>query len=190
MSLPAGGPGPVRRHAQAGRRARRWSPATSSSSAAVRAASTTSASTSASWAARTSWSTRPTPGPTCGPRPFPATAGRVLRRPALRRARRGRRLELPFALEVAAAWRLPALRWQARRDQMRAGVLVGLTIQYLPGRGGHSPADGLQTGGAPSAIQLPGIVLAGLASVAFGAVAGPEAPLLALGSGLGAPPSQ
>ena len=65
-----------------------------------------------------------------------------------------------------------------------AGVLVGLTIQYLPGRGGHSPADGLQTGGAPSAIQLPGIALAGLASLALGAVVGPEAPLLALGSGL------
>lgn len=31
-----------------------------------------------------------------------------------------------------------------------AGFLVGLTIQYLPGRGGHSPADGLQTAGAPS----------------------------------------
>ena len=30
-----------------------------------------------------------------------------------------------------------------------AGGLAGLAIQYLPGRGGHSPADGLQVGGGP-----------------------------------------
>ena len=28
-----------------------------------------------------------------------------------------------------------------------AGVLVGLTIRYLPGKGGHSPADGSTPGG-------------------------------------------
>src|SRR5271169_3364515 len=30
-----------------------------------------------------------------------------------------------------------------------AGVLVGLTIKYLPGTGGHSPADGFKAGGGP-----------------------------------------
>ena len=66
------------------------------------------------------------------------------------------------------------------------GLLVGLAIQYLPGRGGHSPADGFQVAGAPSPIQLPGVALAALAGLAFGAVIGPEAPLIALGGGLAA----
>jgi H+/Cl- antiporter ClcA len=39
-----------------------------------------------------------------------------------------------------------------------SGVLVGLTIKYLPGRGGHSPADGFQVHGPPSRIELPGVV--------------------------------
>jgi H+/Cl- antiporter ClcA len=68
-----------------------------------------------------------------------------------------------------------------------AGVLVGLTLRYLPGTGGHSPADGFKAGGAPpSAIELPGIVLAALATLSLGVVLGPEGPLVALGAGLGA----
>jgi H+/Cl- antiporter ClcA len=67
-----------------------------------------------------------------------------------------------------------------------AGVLVALTIQYLPGRGGHSPADGFKAGeGAPSPAELPGVVLAALATLSLGVVLGPEAPLIALGGGLG-----
>jgi H+/Cl- antiporter ClcA len=65
-----------------------------------------------------------------------------------------------------------------------AGVLVGLTIRYLPGRGGHSPADGFKAGGVPSPIELPGIAIAALATLSLGAVLGPEAPLIALGAGL------
>jgi H+/Cl- antiporter ClcA len=68
-----------------------------------------------------------------------------------------------------------------------AGLLVGLTIRYLPGRGGESPADGFRPGRAPpSPVELPGIFLAALAGLSLGAVIGPEAPLIALGSGLGA----
>ncbi len=67
-----------------------------------------------------------------------------------------------------------------------AGVLVGLTIHFLPGRGGHSPADGFQMGGPPLATALPGVFLASLAGLALGAVIGPEAPLIALGGGLAA----
>ena len=67
-----------------------------------------------------------------------------------------------------------------------AGVLVALTIRYLPGRGGHSPADGFQAGGIPLTRELPGIALAALATLAFGAVLGPEAPLVAIGAGLAA----
>ncbi len=67
-----------------------------------------------------------------------------------------------------------------------AGVLVSLTIRYLPGKGGHSPADGFKVGaGPPSPIELPGIVLAALATLSLGVVLGPEAPLIALGGGLG-----
>ena len=66
-----------------------------------------------------------------------------------------------------------------------SGVLVALAIRYLPGTGGHSPADGFKAGGAPSPIELPGVVLAALAGLSLGIVLGPEAPLIALGGGLG-----
>ena len=66
---------------------------------------------------------------------------------------------------------------------LAAGLVVGATIRYLPGRGGHSPADGFEAGAPPAAIELPGILLAALASLALGAVVGPEAPLIALGGG-------
>jgi H+/Cl- antiporter ClcA len=73
-------------------------------------------------------------------------------------------------------WPLPVLAL--------AGVVVGLTIRSLPGKGGHSPADGLATRGFPTPIELPGVVVAALASVGLGVVLGPEAPLIALGGGL------
>jgi H+/Cl- antiporter ClcA len=67
-----------------------------------------------------------------------------------------------------------------------AGVLVALTIRYLPGKGGHSPADGFKVGGGPPApADLPGIVFAAFATLCLGVVLGPEAPLIALGGGLG-----
>jgi H+/Cl- antiporter ClcA len=67
-----------------------------------------------------------------------------------------------------------------------AGLLVAATIRYLPGTGGHSPADGLKTGGTFAANELPGIFLAALVTLSLGAVLGPEAPLIALGGGLAA----
>jgi H+/Cl- antiporter ClcA len=65
-----------------------------------------------------------------------------------------------------------------------AGLVVGATIRYLPGRGGHSPADGFKAGGVAQPNELPGIFLAALAGLGLGAVVGPEAPLIALGGGL------
>ncbi|MEU2677662.1 chloride channel protein [Streptomyces sp. NPDC007107] len=65
-----------------------------------------------------------------------------------------------------------------------AGLLTGLTIRLLPGRGGSNPAEGMSHEGAPAASELPGIALAALTSLALGAVLGPEAPLIALGGGL------
>jgi H+/Cl- antiporter ClcA len=77
---------------------------------------------------------------------------------------------------VPAWWPLPML--------VIGGVLTGLAIRYLPGNGGPSPAPGFAVHPPPTPIQLPGIILAALASLAFGAVIGPELPLIALGSGL------
>ncbi|MGH3153757.1 MAG: chloride channel protein, partial [Streptosporangiaceae bacterium] len=66
-----------------------------------------------------------------------------------------------------------------------AGLLVGLTLRYLPGTGGHKPAEGFKAGGAPSPAELPSVVLASLATLSLGVVLGPEAPLIAIGGGLG-----
>jgi H+/Cl- antiporter ClcA len=72
-------------------------------------------------------------------------------------------------------WSLPVLAI--------AGVIVAVAILYLPGKGGHIPARGLASGDPPLPIDLPGILLAGLVSIGFGVVIGPEGPLIALGTG-------
>jgi H+/Cl- antiporter ClcA len=64
-----------------------------------------------------------------------------------------------------------------------AGLLVGLVVAYVPGHGGHLPVTGF-SGGVTTPIDLPGVVLAALASLALGTVLGPEGPLTALGGGL------
>ncbi len=70
---------------------------------------------------------------------------------------------------------------------MLCGLLVALSLQHLPGPGGHSPALGFQMGGAPPVDRhLPGVFLASLATLSLGAVLGPEAPLIAIGGGLAA----
>jgi H+/Cl- antiporter ClcA len=74
-------------------------------------------------------------------------------------------------------WSLPVLAI--------AGLIVAFAIARLPGTGGHIPAEGLKAGGGPTEpITLPGIMLAALAAIGLGTVVGPEAPLIALGSGL------
>ena len=77
-------------------------------------------------------------------------------------------------------------RWWPIVPLVVAGLVVGAIIRYLPGQGGHSPADGFKAGAAPTPIELPGILLAAVASLGLGAVIGPEAPLIALGGGLAA----
>ncbi len=75
-------------------------------------------------------------------------------------------------------WSLPALAL--------SGLIVAFAIERLPGEGGHVAAYGLSTSGGPTLpVELPGIVLAGIATIGLGIVLGPEAPLIALGSGLG-----
>ena len=73
-------------------------------------------------------------------------------------------------------WSLPVLAVGA--------LLVALAITRLPGNGGHIPAQGLSTGGASGLDIVPGVVLAGLATIGFGLVLGPEAPLIVLGAGV------
>lgn len=51
-----------------------------------------------------------------------------------------------------------------------------VVLLLLAGNSGHSPADGLKTGGTPAPIELPGVFLAALATLNLGAVLGPEAP--------------
>jgi H+/Cl- antiporter ClcA len=65
-----------------------------------------------------------------------------------------------------------------------AGLLVGLIIRFLPGKGGETPVEGFKPGTTPSPVALPGIVLAALASIGLGAVIGPEGPLVAIGGGV------
>ncbi|WP_329021381.1 chloride channel protein [Streptomyces sp. NBC_00690] len=86
--------------------------------------------------------------------------------------------DLPHAVgydEPPWWWSLPAL--------LLAGLLLAPIVTRLPGRGGHQPVHGL--GGPPLGPDaLPGVVLAALATLPLGVVLGPEAPLMALGSGL------
>jgi H+/Cl- antiporter ClcA len=86
--------------------------------------------------------------------------------------------DLPDALGRSAPpwwWPLPL--------SVVSGLVVGLVVTRLPGRGGHIPASGLHSGGA-TARAVPGVVIAAAASLPLGAVLGPEAPLIALGGGL------
>ncbi len=64
------------------------------------------------------------------------------------------------------------------------GGLLVFAALLLPGHGGHSPLDGFALNIGPGEVWS--VLLAALASLAFGAVLGPEAPLLAVGTAIGA----
>jgi H+/Cl- antiporter ClcA len=66
-----------------------------------------------------------------------------------------------------------------------SGLLVALAIRHLPGTGGHEPSEGFKSGGSAQPVELFGIVAAAFATLSLGVVLGPEAPLIALGAGLG-----
>jgi H+/Cl- antiporter ClcA len=88
-------------------------------------------------------------------------------------------VHLPHGLGFATAplwWPVPVV--------LAGSIMVALSIRYLPGDGGPSPAYGFRLHPPPGAAQLPGVVLAALATLAFGLVLGPEMPLILLGGGL------
>src|SRR3954469_6357932 len=101
-------------------------------------------------------------------------------------------LELLHQMQVGVFTKLPeqlgydhgAPLWWSFPVCALAGLLTAAAILRLPGSGGHIPARGL-VASPTEPIQLPGVVLAALATVGLGLVLGPEAPLLALGGGLG-----
>jgi H+/Cl- antiporter ClcA len=92
------------------------------------------------------------------------------------------------ALFLAIVHELEAWLWPDDAQWYRviglpvAGAAVVLAARkLLPGDGGHRPLQGI--GGGPTPLShAPGIALAALGTLSFGAVLGPEAPLIALGS--------
>jgi H+/Cl- antiporter ClcA len=101
-------------------------------------------------------------------------------------------LELVHQVQVGVWDKLPDLvgyddgapLWWAVPVLAIAGAVVAVAIVRLPGEGGHVPAEGLKTG-VTQPIELPGVLLAAVAGIGLGVVLGPEAPLIALGGGLG-----
>jgi chloride channel protein, CIC family len=65
------------------------------------------------------------------------------------------------------------------------GALIVVAARlFLPGDGGHSPLHGLSASPTPPA-HAASVALAGLGSLAFGAVLGPELPVVTLGAAIG-----
>lgn len=79
-------------------------------------------------------------------------------------------------------WSEPA-SWYVVLVPALAGLLVAAAVR-LPGHGGHSPLEGIGMGRPVRPVDLGSILLAALATLSFGLVLGPEAPLIAIGLGL------
>jgi H+/Cl- antiporter ClcA len=106
---------------------------------------------------------------------------------------------LVAALFLAFVHRLEDVLWIDLPDRLGASsppwyLVLGLPVVgagivlaarwLLPGDGGHPPLGGLSA--APTPVRYaPGVALAAIGTLSFGAVLGPEAPLIALGSVVG-----
>ncbi len=87
--------------------------------------------------------------------------------------------DLPSALgDTGPPW------WLVIALPVVGAAFVWLARRFLPGDGGHPPLQGIGGGTTPWRYG-PGIALAAVGTLAFGAVLGPEAPLIALGSVVG-----
>jgi H+/Cl- antiporter ClcA len=116
-------------------------------------------------------------------------SGRAYLRLVLLAAAIGIPAALVAALFLAAVHELEDWLWPEDAQWYRviglpvAGAAVVLAARkLLPGDGGHPPLEGIGGGGVTPLSHAPGIALAALGTLAFGAVLGPEAPLIALGS--------
>ncbi len=137
----------------------------------------------------------------CRPRSGRAPAQQELHRAARlrradRRAGRSGRILLPRGCRQDAAvsvrdaagrarLREPAVRGGRSRCSRSAACSSPSRSATCPGTAGHKPAEGFKTGGAVPPIELPGIIIAAFATLSLGVVLGPEAPLIAIGSGMG-----
>ncbi|MDO8211750.1 chloride channel protein [Conexibacter sp. CPCC 206217] len=100
---------------------------------------------------------------------------------------------------IALVHQLEHLLWTELPDALGASsppwyLVIGLPVvgaaivvfarTLLPGDGGHAPLGGINA--TPTPVRYaPGVALAALGALPFGAVLGPEAPLIALGSVVG-----
>ena len=126
-----------------------------------------------------------------GGRPDAAAAGRL---PAARRARgadrhpgRADRRRLPRDRARAPALAVERLAVLVRRPRAAArGRAAGARRPPAPARRRRPPSDSTGLGTEPTPLShAPGVALAALGTLAFGAVLGPEAPVIALGSVVG-----
>ena len=63
----------------------------------------------------------------------------------------------------------PAPAWWPLPWLVLCGLLTALTIRYLPGNAGHSPAFGFKAGGGfPTGPELIGVILAALSTLSLG----------------------
>ena len=105
---------------------------------------------------------------------------------------------LAAALFLAAAHYFQHWIWVDLPDELGASspqwyLVIGLPVVgaaivlvarlFLPGDGGHEPLEGISVSPTPIS-HVPGVLLAALATLSFGAVLGPEAPVIALGGAL------
>ena len=81
-------------------------------------------------------------------------------------------------LPDAAGWREPPW-WYVLAVPALGGLLVALALR-LPGHGGHTPLQGLSTDPIRP-VQVLSVLLAAVATLGFGIVLGPEAPLMVIG---------
>lgn len=86
--------------------------------------------------------------------------------------------------EVPALLGVPSAPWWLVVVLPLIGAVLVYAAMQLPGEGGHSPLEGFGLNIGPK--ELASVLLAALAGLSFGAVLGPEAPLLAIGTAAGA----